>query len=78
MNRTLRIAFAFPLLFAASMATTVNHVLSRERLSLDGKWNYIVDPYDSGFLTTEASPTMPRPSLWGVISRTSVTSQPPS
>ncbi len=42
------------LLLAASSAvgwsaTTVNHLLSRTRESLDGKWNYIVDPYDSGY-----------------------------
>ncbi len=34
---------------AAFGATTVNHVLERDTLSLDGKWNYIVDPYDSGY-----------------------------
>ena len=27
----------------------MNHLLSRTRESLDGKWNYIVDPYDSGY-----------------------------
>lgn len=33
----------------ATATTTVNHLLSRTRESLDGKWNYVVDPYDSGY-----------------------------
>lgn len=49
MTRLLRLALLLSALAVACSATTVNHLLSRTRVSLDGKWNYIVDPYDSGY-----------------------------
>jgi beta-glucuronidase len=41
---------------SADAATTVNHLLSRTHISLDGKWNYIVDPYDSGYYDYRSLP----------------------
>ena len=49
MNRLLRALVILAALPSLCAAVTVNHLLSRERVSLDGKWRTIVDPYDSGF-----------------------------
>ncbi|MFI5335383.1 MAG: glycoside hydrolase family 2 protein [Opitutales bacterium] len=50
------LALLLSLLVAVCPATTVNHLLSRARVSLDGKWNYIVDPYDSGYYDYRSQP----------------------
>ncbi len=35
---------------------TLGHVLGRTRVSLNGRWNYIVDPYDAGYFDYRLRP----------------------
>lgn len=46
------ILFTFLSLFSSfcrGQQTTIQNIQSRQLLSLNGKWNYIIDPYENGF-----------------------------
>jgi beta-glucuronidase len=38
-----------PGVFAQSSDTLIQHITARESVSLDGRWNYIIDPYENGY-----------------------------
>ena len=50
LNRCLVHAVLLPLLLAGNAGVQCfQNSLNREYLSLNGKWNYIVDPYETGY-----------------------------
>ena len=54
------IAFLLVVIFFAKQAscqTTIQNIDSRSTTSLNGKWNYLIDPYETGITITDINPT---------------------
>src|ERR1700761_1147229 len=50
-----------------SDTTLIQHVFARQEISLDGRWNYIIDPYETGYYDYRRMPYDQSPSGKGGI-----------
>ncbi|RYF16604.1 MAG: beta-glucuronidase, partial [Flavobacteriales bacterium] len=55
-NRVLIICFSLLTTFSYAQINSIQNIQSRKVLSLNGKWNYIIDPYENGFYDYRHNP----------------------
>ncbi|HEY4061044.1 MAG TPA: glycoside hydrolase family 2 TIM barrel-domain containing protein [Puia sp.] len=61
-QKFLLVLLVFPFSLAIGQQQMIQHITAREIVNLDGRWNYIIDPYENGFYDYRHQPYDESPS----------------